>query len=632
MARTQLSTTRQGPRNVWDATQRYMLLLLKDNSDLEWPQRLSIFNDIFQNALRGRGFEDGLDGRKLQAQCAGPELERPGWQLVIQPPTTAEEEQLRSDLKFKVDTLIAAKTLHSPPTSPNTSRKRARPDVPPRPSVNDDEDNRNNDSPAHGTRKRQRTLDIERFSYSITTEAVVSTPRTPRQVRSPITPRSSQASTIQRKKAREGANVEYKRYDGTRIWLYQYEADESMLDLVDPSEESVKPPLPPLLFRYWDNNSQGLNSRDRFVCGRFKNAMTRPRPAPAVADIEWNDFGDHIDHRTKPTPFISTSSMLVWVVKKAMTAWDAGERSGHISVIDTYYLDDRSVYWVPPLHAALAKKRVFRKGGFQYKGSAEHLVWHEITEEAILSTFSIQELMRQAKTPVLNKFLRLGVLATGTVDKLKVNDRLKGTQLPLSKNVDVLAQMVLFFDLGDADYDKMWCICYELIRGWELHIDRQDWATLATAFTHAVCRRRTEPASLQDQATLMAAFTSAVQWSLGAANARYKPKEIAKLQRKASRIGLESPKDIVAKVLTKAQSALEAFSARRPRLPAVERRQREVVAIEGGESEDEIVVASEDVVMSDDVVMSEDLSDDVIRVAGDEEIVYGSESEDEDSH
>ncbi|KAK6388977.1 hypothetical protein LTR95_019719, partial [Oleoguttula sp. CCFEE 5521] len=126
MACTQPSTARQGPRNVWDATQRYVLLLLKDNSKLEWPQRLSVFNDIFRFALKDCGFKDGLDVRKLQAQCAGPELERKGWQLVIQPPTTAEEEQLRSDLKTKVDASIAARTLHSPPTSPNTSRKRSR--------------------------------------------------------------------------------------------------------------------------------------------------------------------------------------------------------------------------------------------------------------------------------------------------------------------------------------------------------------------------------------------------------------------------------------------------------------------------------------------------------------------------
>ncbi|KAK6435148.1 hypothetical protein LTR95_008673 [Oleoguttula sp. CCFEE 5521] len=615
MARTQPSTTRQGPRNVWDATQRYVLLLLKNNSNLEWPQRLSVFNDIFRVALKDCGFKNGLDVRRLQAQCAGPELERKGWQLVIQPPTTIEEGQLRSDLKSKVDGLIAARTLHSPPTSPNTSRKRSSPDASARPSVSNDEDNGNNDSPASSTRKKRRTLDIERFSYSIATEAVVNTPQTPHRVRTPITPRSSQSSTIQRKKAREGANVEYKRYDGTRLWLYQDEADVAILDLVAPSEESVRPPLPPLLFRYWDKNSQGLNSKDRFVCGRYKNAMTRPRPAPAVSDLEWNDVAWHMDHRTENTPFISTSSMLVWVLKKAMKGYKAGERTGHISVIDASKLDQEACYWVPPLHATLKKQKMFRKGGFNYVGSAEHLVWHEIPKRAILSTISIQDLKLQAQTPPFYRFLRLDEFAKGTVDKVKLNERLKQMELPLSEQVDTIARMVLLLDLGNTGYDNMWCICYELIRGFELKIGSQDWAGLATAFAHALCKRKTKPTSLSDQATVMAAFTSAIQWSLGAANARYKPKEIGLMQRKAGKLGLGDPESVISKELTKAQRALQAFRGGL-RIEGTQRKALVLTGSEGEESEDVIRVASED----------------EIRVADDDEIVYGSESEDEFSH
>ncbi|KAK6432751.1 hypothetical protein LTR95_011073, partial [Oleoguttula sp. CCFEE 5521] len=225
------------------------------------------------------------------------------------------------------------------------------------------------------------------------------------------------------------------------------------------------------------------------------------------------------------------------------------------------------------------------------------------------------------------KLLRLDEFARGTTDKVTVEERLKRREVPLSKHIDAIAHLVHFFGLGYADFDKMWCICYELIRGWELKADTQDWAASATAFAHALCKRKIEPTKLSDQATIMAAFTSAVQWSLGVANLRYKPVEIAKMQRKAGRIGLGDPKDIVARELTKAQKALQAFTAGTLRLPGVSRTQREVVAVEAGESEDEIVVTSEEVVMSEDAI------GDVIRVGGDDEvIVYGSESEDEFSH
>ncbi|OQO01091.1 hypothetical protein B0A48_13334 [Cryoendolithus antarcticus] len=627
-----------GVHNVWTHEQRHVLWQLKGDSRLEWPQRVAVFNDIFKDALHACGLKDGINVRQLQAQCAKAELPRKSWQLVTQPPATIEEEQLRGDLKTKVDALIAATTLSSPLRTPNTPRKRTEANVAMQGSGDDDEDNGDDDPPARSTRKRRRVLDLAQYEYGIAVPVDVITPR---RARAPPMPSSSSSpsrlSTMLRRKAREErAKVVFTRYNGTQLMLTQVEADEAVLDLVAPLEELAKPELPELLFRYWDSKSQGLNSPERFVCGRFMNAKTRPRSAPMAADLEWNDVINHLDHHKESTPFISTSSMLVWVLHKAMKCYELGERTGSISVIDTMHVAREEAFFVPPLHDATRKQRPYTNGGFQYRGSSEHLIWHEIRQSAIRHTFSVQDFVRLARAPSLDKFLRLGTVAKGIVNKVSVSKQLKDEKLPLADHVDAIAQVVLFVDPKFTEFDKMWCICYEVIRGWEIKVDRRDsgqWAEFARAFAHSICRRRDKPTSLADQAVMMEAFRRAVKWSLGVANTRYKPQEIEMMERRASKAGLQDDACIVWEELWKAQNALDRVQRQGRQGYVLLTAGDEDGQAEGGAAEedemDEGFESAEVIEVKAPLVRTSARRTSAYEQAMAEEIVYASDSDDE---
>jgi hypothetical protein len=143
----------------------------------------------------------------------------------------------------------------------------------------------------------------------------------------------------------------------------------------DISEEEAHPPLPRFLFRAFTAESQGLNSPNGFVCGRYAGARAPPPGPPESPDL--NETLEHLDpsktllkcskcqevgkccnktlHQKIPSSYISTSSDLIWVIRKMISQ---GEES-YISVIDTSTLDPLSVFYVPPYQRELARKQLF---------------------------------------------------------------------------------------------------------------------------------------------------------------------------------------------------------------------------------------------------------------------------------
>jgi hypothetical protein len=142
--------------------------------------------------------------------------------------------------------------------------------------------------------------------------------------------------------------------------------------LRDIPEEEAHPPLPRFLFRAFTAGSQGLNSPNGFVFGRYADARAPPPGPPR--NLEWNEVLEHLDpsktlvrclnckktvkccnktlHQKLPSSCISTSSDLIWVIRKMIAQ---GEQS-YLSVIDTSGLDPLSVFYVPPYQRELARK------------------------------------------------------------------------------------------------------------------------------------------------------------------------------------------------------------------------------------------------------------------------------------
>jgi len=132
----------------------------------------------------------------------------------------------------------------------------------------------------------------------------------------------------------------------------------------DVSEEDAHPCLPALLWRYSHSSSQGENSPQGFKSGRSAQARAPPRGPPLCKDLEWTDVLEHLNPNKSldnpiHSPFISTSSRLVWLLRKALRERDP---SGCMSMIDSSVLDSRAVYYVPPFHTELKRHFAFDYG------------------------------------------------------------------------------------------------------------------------------------------------------------------------------------------------------------------------------------------------------------------------------
>lgn len=277
----------------------------------------------------------------------------------------------------------------------------------------------------------------------------------------------------------------------------------------DVSEEDAHPCLPSLFWRYWDSSSQGTNSVSGFKSGRSAYARAPPRGPPLCKNLEWTDVLEHLNPSKNlelriHSPFISTSSRLLWIIRKALRK---GDPSGRISVIDSSALDPNAVYYVPPFHTELKRHLVFDNGAQYYKGISEHLVWQEIASSAMIKTVSLDDLFRFANgNRDVKRLMRLDKIAS----RSKLDDlsrTLKRDCVEITDSIVVaIAELVMFFGLDHTSSgESLSRLVYEIAQGWALAPDgvtQSSWQTKAQWFTHTICRGSDEPVSFIEQSKI----------------------------------------------------------------------------------------------------------------------------------
>ena len=308
------------------------------------------------------------------------------------------------------------------------------------------------------------------------------------------------------------ALIEYPRMGNTPLQLSlaaHTKAPPSSLPYNDISEAAAHPPLPPLLWRYHDSSSQGLNSPSGFKSGRNAHARAPSRGPPLCKDLEWIDVLEHLNPSKNSelhihSPFISTSSRLLWLLRKALSK---KEFSGCISLIDSSGLDPKGVYYVPPFHTELKNHCAFDNGAQYYKGISEHLIWNEIPPSAIIKTDSLAAFQALVNAnEALETLLRLNDLTSGA--KLDViSGTLKRDSVKLTASIaTAIAELALFFGLDHTSPEQhLFRFVYEIAQGWELTTEsatHPSWQAKAQAFTHALCRRSDEPVTFIQQSRI----------------------------------------------------------------------------------------------------------------------------------
>ncbi|KAF3931564.1 hypothetical protein ABW19_dt0208583 [Dactylella cylindrospora] len=154
-----------------------------------------------------------------------------------------------------------------------------------------------------------------------------------------------------------------------------------------------------LFFRYTDDQSFGYNSPNLMRAGLYRDIeMEVPEP-PEIGDTAFDvHAANHLNRKKIPTPMISVSNSLMWVLRKANLSrkW-ANATNGRIAVIDPRYL--KKTYHVSDFIKGLCKRQPMIPAAHRYGGHYDILVWAEIPSNAIVNTIDYIELLRAATIP-----------------------------------------------------------------------------------------------------------------------------------------------------------------------------------------------------------------------------------------
>lgn len=244
-----------------------------------------------------------------------------------------------------------------------------------------------------------------------------------------------------------------------------------------------------VLFRSYNDSSQGTNSSQEFIASKFQDHDVLPLP---LAHSDHGLFAEIRKHITQDKEYesrlISTCSCLIRTMRRAIKGSQKVEdiESCRISIIDSQMIGQNdSVFYARPY------RDFFRREGkfpYRYTGWEEYLVWGSIPGHAILADIPLQELLESCdQDPVLSRVLDRNIASRTTI--LLVKD-LKEKQVPLSPElIAAIAQLISFLGLQvtspPAIIAKLVC---EIVHGWCFVLPTQSitaWIADATIFTRA---------------------------------------------------------------------------------------------------------------------------------------------------
>jgi hypothetical protein len=163
------------------------------------------------------------------------------------------------------------------------------------------------------------------------------------------------------------------------------------------------PPPPPLLYRWFNDNSQGTNTKTLLVAGWFTTTYPDVISPVELSEREFLDvFAAHVTRIRVPTPFISAFARPLTPVHRALR----NRESAKISIIDPRKLPT-PVFNARPL-AQITGTTVAR-----WKGYGEFAIWGCVPSEAIVCTFDIATLEDIASWHArIRDFLQLSLIET----------------------------------------------------------------------------------------------------------------------------------------------------------------------------------------------------------------------------
>ncbi|KAK3669326.1 hypothetical protein LTR78_010788 [Recurvomyces mirabilis] len=271
------------------------------------------------------------------------------------------------------------------------------------------------------------------------------------------------------------------------------------------------------------------------------------------------------------TPFVSTSNLLVWILRLALNEAKEGRRDGQITVINGSRLERKHVYHALPMHRELCEKRAFEKGAWKYPGSHKFMVYHKILAKAIVHTVGLEDMVKLAKkVAAVGHALNFQLLAGKKDFRTKVRPQLESARVELLPAViNAMARFLKLLGLTPAStMEQISYLAADIVQGWafriEAHTPPEEYQQMSAIFAYVFCKGSFP--DLREHMKVRMAFLDGLRWGLGTFSVRHSVEALALMQRKANMAGLAHPAKILSDELDAARLHITMFGRKQQAL------------------------------------------------------------------
>jgi len=310
-------------------------------------------------------------------------------------------------------------------------------------------------------------------------------------------------------------------------------------DPITPAE--AHSPVPEVLFRFFDDHSQGVRTQDGEICGRYAyQTCGPPSPLPCDDDRLFVSVLSHLNKDETASELISTTSNLFFAMRLAAES----DANPHIYVIRGGALPKEKVFHLRPYHKRFKKLRLFYNGKYRNPSSHEYAIWATIPQPAIIYKFAFADLERHLiGNPYMASIFRIHKMRTedgnGTILKGFKRDRLSLTP----GSIGGIAMLMPHFGITLTSPAVVIArLISEIIRSFVIDLPKTtptEWDVLGGAFAYQLwsCSGQTHadgPSLIQAKE----AFLSGARTGLGQLNWHLDPEKQAAMVRKGLSLGL----------------------------------------------------------------------------------------------
>lgn len=553
------------PKFTWKAHHRRTLLVCH-NMKLQANDLVRVFNTLYQEDCTLAGYQDGVKRGLLQAQWQEHRKSTcKSWQTVLASSETELglakreiEDCLVNDLGHFQTPLLSsysqARTIpkqnkHSPSSIATTSHNAYATNVAAKPL-----------KPASST------------SIAITRCQKPAVTRTPRQLVSVVIETRKQTAVVT--STRPSRNIfnqsprsmvtskRTRTVDGKQVPIIR--ATDRDLVVKNPiTDREAHSAIPELLFRFYDDNSQGVRTQRGEISGRYAYLPCEPpAPPPCDDDRMFAAVLNHLNRDETVSELISTTSNLFFALRLAAKS----NANPHIYVIRGGAMPSKKVFHLWPYHLRFLDEKLFYNGRYRNPSSHEYALWATLPRTAILGNFALADLERHlVGNPQMSMLLRINEMRTNR-GNVYLRQLFKKDHLHLTlAMVDGIAQLMPSFGITIRSHTTVIArLVSELIRGFVLELPKTSptqWDVLAGAFAYALSyhAKQTHVAEIH-LVQAKEAFLSGARTGLGELNWHLNAKKQTRMIKKGVSLGLGVETMVAPAVNKNFQKAIARFA------------------------------------------------------------------------